>query len=313
MTANNNVMPQIEKLIQLIECNQFEIVDFDSMTEKKDGTDYRIVYLMNDAVESFIVLKNARYTGTYIQDYAGELMWDLHTVSDGYALRIQQGESHIMLFFDDCIQEVNLYNYGHIGHFWVKGYEYMRIIEYQVSIIKDKLDYLGPEYCNDTEKKLALLKYFPPLNYVSWPSAPEKYIVPMDNPYEVSYEAVEYLKELAQRAEDTKMAEYLDKYIRKPTIKAAKKLALRFICVAHEKITDLIMNEIKKAAKEYPLRYDNYFLPDNGENTYYYEEPFLCQHDDITFKTYEMCWHRKNKRRYTEIKVVNNYVKNREY
>lgn len=304
MTAKNHVTPQLEKLIQLIECNQFEIADFDNMTEVKDGTDYRVVYLMNDAVESFIILKNARYTGTYVQNYTGELMWDLHTALEGYALRVQQGESHIMLFFDDCTQEVNLYNYGHIGHFWVKGFEYMRIIEYQAAIIRDKLDYLGEQYCNETEKRLASLRNFPPLNYVSWPSSPEKYIVPMNNPYEVSKEAVEYLKELAEKAQDAEMTVYLDKYEKNPAIRAAKRLARCFTSVKHEKITDLIIEEIKKAASEYPLRYNRCFLDGNREYMYYYEEPFLCQHDGITFKTYEMHLYSKRNRRYAKIRVI---------
>lgn len=41
--------------------------------------------------------------------------------------------------------EVNLYNYGDVGHFWVKGYEYLRILEYRLAILNDKCEYLGEE------------------------------------------------------------------------------------------------------------------------------------------------------------------------
>ena len=46
----------------------------------------------------------------------------------------------------------------------MKGAEYLRQIEYKIAIVRDKLDYLGAKYCNRTERKLAVLADFPPLN-----------------------------------------------------------------------------------------------------------------------------------------------------
>ena len=62
--------------------------------------------------------------------------------------------------------------------FGFEGYEYLRQLEYKISILRDKLDYLGEKYCNDLEKELANLTDFPPLNYCFYPSVPEKYLVP---------------------------------------------------------------------------------------------------------------------------------------
>lgn len=59
-----------------------------------------------------------------------------------------------------------MYNYGELGHFWVKGYENLRVMEYQIAILRDKYEYLGEKYCTEQERKLAMLRDFPPLNYL---------------------------------------------------------------------------------------------------------------------------------------------------
>ena len=41
----------------------------------------RLIYLMNDAVESFLVLKNARMTGNYVRDYEGEFEGSVEKLS----------------------------------------------------------------------------------------------------------------------------------------------------------------------------------------------------------------------------------------
>lgn len=46
------------------------------------------------------------------------------------------------------------------GHFWVKDTEYLRNIEYKIAIVRDKREYLGEEYCNNQELKLAHLSVF---------------------------------------------------------------------------------------------------------------------------------------------------------
>ena len=69
------------------------------------------------------------------------------------------------------------YDYSQIGHFWMKGYEYLRQLEYRIAILRDKLDYLGEESCSTEERELAALTEFPPLNVCCYPAVPEKYRV----------------------------------------------------------------------------------------------------------------------------------------
>ena len=71
-----------------------------------------------------------------------------------YVLVVHQDDSVVTLFYQSLSVEVHLYNYGEIGHFWVEGYEYLRQLEYRIAILRDKLEYLGPEFCTPTEQKL---------------------------------------------------------------------------------------------------------------------------------------------------------------
>lgn len=65
----------LKKLAQLLEQDQFELIfsekiqkeDLTSKREVPQGQDIRLVYLMNDAVESFLVFRDARMTGEYMR------------------------------------------------------------------------------------------------------------------------------------------------------------------------------------------------------------------------------------------------------
>ena len=156
-------MKNLEKLNQLLEQEQCEFVGIeDGFTGSTADGCLRLIYLMNDCVESFLVLKNARMTGNYRKGYEGELEASLERQGKDYVLVVHQGESLFTVFFEDVLFECQLYDYGSVGHFWVKGHENLRVLEYQIAILRDKYDYLGEEFCNQEERKLAALRDFPP-------------------------------------------------------------------------------------------------------------------------------------------------------
>lgn len=76
---------------------------------------------MNDAVESFLVFHNARMTGEYRADYKGKISASMSFEDSEYILVVRQGESVVTIFFEDLLTDVHLYDYGEIGHFWVKS------------------------------------------------------------------------------------------------------------------------------------------------------------------------------------------------
>ena len=94
-----------EKLDNLIEQNQFELV-----SDKVDDNRLKVIYLMNDAVESFIVFENARITGEYIKDYQGEINTSLtvqkndSTGNDEYVLVVHQKDSVCTVFFLEDVE-----------------------------------------------------------------------------------------------------------------------------------------------------------------------------------------------------------------
>ena len=78
-------MDTLAMLEELLEQDQFELLI------PKDGMsgELRLVYLMNDAVESFLVFKNARMTGAYLEDYEGELTYSISKDGRGYEMCIR--------------------------------------------------------------------------------------------------------------------------------------------------------------------------------------------------------------------------------
>ena len=80
----------LEKLAQLLEQDQFELI----FTEQ----DIRLVYLMNDAVESFLVFQNVRMTGEYKDDYEGELEVTLEKQGQKFVLIVHQGDTVVKWF-----------------------------------------------------------------------------------------------------------------------------------------------------------------------------------------------------------------------
>lgn len=195
------------KLAELLSEDQFELVAINE-NYVCDG-EIRLVYLMNDAVESFLVFGNARMTGVYKPDYEGEILADLSRQGKEYILVVHQEDTVVTLFFETLTLEKHLYDYSQIGHFWVEGYEYLRQLEYRLAILRDKYDYIGGDSCNALEEKLAALVEFPPLNYCCYPAVSEQYIVPRENPWIPSEKAFKVMEEVTVKAGDRSFGRWL--------------------------------------------------------------------------------------------------------
>ena len=114
-------MTTFEMLQELLAQNEFELLLPEDHTANTTEQDIRLVYQMNDTVESFLVFRKAIFTGTYKKDYEGKLDASYDRDQDRYVLGVRQGDSVITLFYQKLELEVNLYNYGEIAHFWVRG------------------------------------------------------------------------------------------------------------------------------------------------------------------------------------------------
>ena len=118
---------ELERLDALLSQGQFELL---LPGERYGGGEKEIwlVYLMNDAAESFLVFHDAELTGTYQKEYEGEIDAALEKDGEQYVLIVRQKETVCTLFFSRLSLEVHLFDYGKTGHFWVDGYEYLRQI-----------------------------------------------------------------------------------------------------------------------------------------------------------------------------------------
>ena len=240
---------EYEKLKLLISQGVFELV-----LPETDKGDIRLVYLMNDAVESFLIFRQAKLTGTYEPDFEGELKADLEKRGNQYILIVHQGNSVFTVFFRDLDLETHLFNYGKTGHFWVKEYEYLRQLEYRIAILRDKREYLGKEFCTEEEEKLSYLAEFPPLNFCCYPAVSEKYIVPSYPKWKVSEKALNEMMKLAQEAGDHSLIRWLKVYSYVPGRVIATKIACMLHRTKHTELVNLIDRKLAQAAAVYQDR-----------------------------------------------------------
>lgn len=305
-------------LEELLEQDQFEL-----LPAKEGDTERRLVYLMNDAVESFLVFRGAALTGHYLEDYEGALTWSMSRDAARYVLVVRQGDNAVTLLFENLDLEVHLYNYGEIAHFWVPGYEYLRQLEYRIAILRDKCEYLGPEYCTPEERRLAHLAYFPPLNYCCYPAVPAKYIVPIPDPWNPSGEALNVMEELARECGNKKLGWRLKFYRRHPWPLLAKRIAAMLHRTECEEVVDLLSRRLREAVQDYPRRSfgkatDNAIkrLEQQAEERrqelarqgiraeVLREEPFTIAQDNLEFHVYLMIWETRGRDRRVRIETI---------
>ena len=305
-------------LEELLEQDQFEL-----LPAKEGDTERRLVYLMNDAVESFLVFRGAALTGHYLEDYEGALTWSISRDATRYVLVVRQGDNAVTLLFENLDLEVHLYNYGEIAHFWVPGYEYLRQLEYRIAILRDKCEYLGPEYCTPEERRLAHLAYFPPLNYCCYPAVPAKYIVPIPDPWNPSEEALNVMEELARECGNKKLGWRLKFYRRHPWPLLAKRIAAMLHRTECEEGVDLLSRRLREAVQDYPRRSfgkatDNAIkrLEQQAEERrqelarqeiraeVLREEPFTIAQDNLEFHVYLMIWETRGRDRRVRIETI---------
>jgi hypothetical protein len=295
-----------QKLGDLLDHHSFELLN--PPTIEGEHKDLYVVYLMNDAAESFLVLRNAHMTGEYDSEYDGETKGCLSEAEDGYVVILRRGELTSCIFFEDISWETELFDYGQNGHFWIKGYEYLRQIEYKVAIVADKLNYLGEDSCTEGEKKIAALENFPPLNYTHYPASPLEYIEGVANPWDFSDEAYSVMKELCVKTNDYGYLTLLRIYKVLPTKLISWYLSAKLRSREHAKLVDEILSWIRTEAKHYKQRdfgedeksYSAFrsaaeLLKDIYEargfkSEVYFEEPFQRYSDDIEFGAYVLSY-----------------------
>ena len=311
-------------LAELLRQEQFELLlpEDDGIGSNEDR-DLRLIYLMNDAAESFLVFKEAKMTGKYLKDYEGMLDATLSREEDTYILTVWQDDQAFTIFFEQLKLEVHLYEYGTVAHFWVPGYEYLRVLEYQIAILRDKYDYLGERYCTDIEKKLAGLADFPPLNYTCYPAVPEKYLVPRANGWRPTKAAIDVMIELAESVNDRRMIRNLKFYRMCHSRWMTRRISGMLCQTRHQQLVALISEKMQEGTRNYPKRIFDEKMESEFSHRLkkavkrqqkliaggiralvYREEPFTTAKDSLEFHVYLMIDERCRKNRKVRIEEV---------
>ena len=106
-------MTTFEMLQELLAQNEFELLLPEDHTANTTEQDIRLVYQMNDTVESFLVFRKAIFTGTYKKDYEGKLDASYDRDQDRYVLGVRQGDSVITLFYQKLDMKICVsWNFG---------------------------------------------------------------------------------------------------------------------------------------------------------------------------------------------------------
>ena len=207
----------------------------------------RLVYLMNDAAESFLVFEEAVVTG-----FCDKKIMDNHAVLDlykeGYILSVNQGgENAFTIRFRNMSFEIKLYDYGDIGHFWIEDDEDLRWLNYHILMLRDKMLYLGREAGTEEEAALASLADFEPLYF--FPSVPIEFQQTCGAGAEEKKAAAQVMIELA--AGDEKLVRQLEKYKQDPSLKQARKVARMMRKKEHFYVIETIIEQMRIQGSQY--------------------------------------------------------------
>lgn len=237
----------MNRLQSLLAQDQFELL-------LSESQDIRLVYLMNDTVESFLVFRNAVFTGMYKEDYEGPLEASCSRDGDRYVLSVRQGDSVITLFFNDLELEVHLYDYGDVAHFWVPRFENLRQLEFRIAVLWDKYTYLGEEYCTDDEKRLVDLANVPAMNFCSYCSIPDAYMVPHEIDPASFHRGLDVMEEIATQVGDRTLTGMIRFYRKHPSSVTTRWVARALHRSSHFEFVRMLTEQIRAAAGVYPHR-----------------------------------------------------------
>ena len=232
------------KLAEILELQVLEI----SRLSKEEAADCLIPYMMNDAIENYLILKDCKMTGEYVKEK--EVILPARLVKkEIYILVVrQEGGTLFTLQFSDIQEHLQCYQYHRIGHFWVKGKEQWRQLVYMLGIIHDKYEYIGENVCNAREIELMPLIEFPPLRFYS------PIHESLDGKYPFTYDGIDCMERLAEEAGDKGYARLVRLYRRFPVWILGKILCKRLLLTKSEKLYQMICQKVESASKEYDER-----------------------------------------------------------
>lgn len=239
----------IRKLTQLLdELNRWDALEFHSVFRKGQREIY-LPYIMNDALEYYLIFKNCRVTGCFCETFQEKAIAEFSQTADGKHVIVREGDSHIFtLWFENFEIICQCYQYHRIGHFWVQGQEQWRQLVYMIGTMKDKQEYAGDSVCNDRERALLPLMEFAP--FFHWFPLAE---LPAEK-YRNTDKGCRCMQALAMEAGDKAYAAMISLYRHFPTLRLRKHLSAALQRPARIPLYNLILRKVEEASCAYPAR-----------------------------------------------------------
>lgn len=286
---------ELEKLIlELTDNGVFEIwypqIGYENRKSRYTGDIY-IPYMMNDALECYILLKDAVMTGhpaKRTEDMIIEV--SIHMEGERAVLLVSEDEENkYTIFFEDAQLIKKYYEYGGICHFWEPGHIQWSQLVYIIGTMYDKYAFLGDEACNEEEKELKGLIEFAPFRY----HAPARKL--FEELYETTRRGACKMLKLAVKAKDAGYATAVLMYMLFPAEKLAIILSDMLNRKSRYRLYNYIYERAQIAASGYPER-------DYGHemNTFIAEKR---KNVDVSLKKQGFCG------KYPEYKKSNTYIR----
>lgn len=207
-----------------------------------------IPYMMNDALEYYLILEEARMTGEF-QPEEEIVSAQITKKEDRYFLIIRQTSGNICtICFEQITEDARCYQYHRIGHFWVKGQEQWRQLVYMTGTIYDKFEYFGERFCSKKESTIRDLIRFAPFR--EWSPITDS----LKEQYPNAEEGFDTMWNLASEAEDKEYQRLLRLYRRFPYRCVERLLAKQLCSPKRQKLYQVIYQKIEEASAEYPER-----------------------------------------------------------
>lgn len=238
-------MEEIKSMLEELVLSQaFEIQKRPDMDDQ-----YDVPYMLNDALECYLVFTEATMQGNYIDELEEELAIEFVETSVRKCLIIRQGNKNTCtLWFGNAYKELSLYRFHEIGHFWEKEAEQWRRLVYMIGTMEDKYLFMGEEVCNEQELRLIPLMQFAPF-YRYYPA---KICIPEE--YVVTEEGCRCMLELAELSGDWMYQSVIRLYMRFPCQFLEDILHRMLMYIGRGKLYDLIFDRTVEAAGAYPER-----------------------------------------------------------
>lgn len=230
----------------LLEQHAFEV----QMKNSPNGSlDFYVPYIMNDALECFLLIRNVYLQGEYLNYFYDDTRVELLGSRQRPALVFHQGTSNVFtVWFEDCYQILDCYRYDQIGHFWRKGEEQWRRLVYILGTIHDKCKYMGDNVCNETELELIKLMGFAPLRMYTPINES------LDEIYPDSEEGFQLIQKYAEEVDDQFFLKLLKLYEKLHFPFVANLLFRTMNYSGRYKLYQHIYEKVVKASEAYPDR-----------------------------------------------------------